>query len=199
VAAVALFLVQALRRAWLTLAPAKLAGLPHWFSNQAGPTTIVACALVGPIEVLAAGHALPSPAMRETRLMSSIVNDAYRRNLPIVQARAKRGEPEERRTRSLKAVYGIYLKDSLLVTSDLAKSGWLPNILDALRYTKRYAYLVHDGSAYRSDAELERWVADGCAVTLTEAKGHLNAAPGVPSLIVERSDKLPARCRPPEH
>ena len=76
-----------------------------------------------------------------------MTNDAYRRNLPIVQLRKRSEHDEDRRVRPLKAVYGIYLNDALAATSDVAKTG-LPNTLDAIRHTKRYSYLLRDARPY---------------------------------------------------
>jgi hypothetical protein len=196
VVAVALFLVQAVARAWSNLAPERARGWAAVLSRRAAPLVVVACALVAMTEYAAAAVPSDQHALRETRRISTICNDAYKRNLPIVMRRAPRGEELERRVRPLKLVYGVYLNDAQIATSDLAKDGQLPPTLKALRDSKRYSYVVHDARVYR-DGDIEAWVERGCAVVLTEQKGHLNAAPGVPSLILERTDKLPDSCEPP--
>ncbi|MES1185485.1 MAG: glycosyltransferase family 39 protein [Myxococcales bacterium] len=195
---VALFLAELGRRIWSTHAPARLAPLAARLSREGAAVTVFACALVGMVEYALEKPSLPDHPLRETIRISRITNDAYRRNLPIVEARAKRGELEERRVRPLKAVYGIYLRDALIATSDLAKAGRLPDILEAVRDSKRFSYVVHDARAY-SGADIEDWVEQGCAVVLTEEKNHLNAAPGVPSVVLERTELLPATCHPPQH
>lgn len=197
VGAIALFAVAGAGRVWQAHAGARLQQLPARLSRGATLIAVMTCLLVGLAEYAAAKGSLPDHALREVRRYSSITNDAYRRNLPIVHARARSREPEERRVRALKAVYGIYLDDAQIATSSLTKNGWLPNVLDAVRHTKRYAYVLHDPGAY-SDAEIEEWIERGCAVVLTEAKGHPGAAAGVPSIVVTQSAKLPAECRPPQ-
>ena len=68
-------------------------------------------------ECVAAAGAGPKPEAIGIASMAEAGVPIDRRNLPIVQKRAKRGELEERRVRSLKAVYGIYLNDKVIVTS----------------------------------------------------------------------------------
>lgn len=196
VIAVALFVAEGARRLWTSATPARLHAWPERLGRQAPACAMFACALVGLVEYAEAKDSLPDHPLHETRRISAITNDAYRRNLPIVQLRAKRGEPEERRVRPLKLVYGIYLNDELVATSDLAKDGKLPPILDAVRDAKRYSYVLHDARAYRGH-DLETWINDGCALVVHEEKNHLNAAPKVPSLILEQTTKLPDRCHAP--
>ena len=115
-----------------------------------------------------------------------------------MQLRSRKREHEERKVRPLKLVYGIYLKDSALAESDLAKGGWLPNVLDGVRNGKHYAYVLRDGRPY-DQATLEAWVERGCAVVLTEAKDQPGAARGVPSLVLNQRHKLPESCKAPPH
>jgi hypothetical protein len=198
VAAVALFAVEALRRAWPIYAPLRFGELPARLTRHAAVLTVAACCLVGGTEYALARENLANHPLTETRRFSSITNDAYRRNLPIVQLRARRGEIEDRRVRPLKAVFGIYLSDAKIVTSNGAKNNRLPDILDSVHDGKRYSFVLHDPSAYRED-EIDEWVERGCAVILTEAKNHLTAATGVPSLIIKQSTKLSDSCHPPQH
>jgi hypothetical protein len=196
VVAVALFAVEAGRRAWQNHAPGRIIDLPPRLARFSVPLVAVVCCLVGLLEYASSKDYLPHHPLRETRLISAIVNDAYRRNLPIVQLRSKKREHEERKVRPLKLVYGIYLNDSALAESDLAKGGWLPNVLDGVRNGKRYAYVVRDGRLY-DQGKLEAWVERGCAVVLTEAKDQPGAARGVPSLVLDQRHKLPGNCKPP--
>jgi hypothetical protein len=197
VIAVALFVAEGAKRLWPSVTPARLHSWPARMTRHAAACALVVCALVGLVEYAQAKASLPEHPLLETRRISAITNDAYRRNLPIVELRAKRGELEERRVRPLKLVYGVYLNDAQVATSDLARGGRLPEILDAVRDGKRYSYVLHDARAYRGH-DLETWINQGCAVVLHEQKNHLNAAPGVPSLIVEQNAKLPESCRAPE-
>lgn len=197
-AAVALFVAHCVARMWENFAPAKLSTWQGTLSRHAAAVSVVACGVVGLAEYASNAGSTEEPVLHEVRRISSITNDAYARNLPIVERRAKSSErDEERRTRPLKAVYGIFLDDRRIVTSDLAKDGWLPNTLEAIRHSKRYSYLLHDARVYGRE-RVEKFVDDGCAVVLTEAKGHLNSAAGVPSLIVAQTEKLPARCKAPQ-
>jgi len=197
VAAVALFLVEAGRRIWSTHAPIKVSEwLAPKLSAHPSLVTVLVCLLVGLAEYGASGSSLPNPALVDAHRIWSVTNDAYRRNLPIVQTHAPRGEIEERRVRSLKAVFSLYLDDQLVATSDGSKRDVLPEVLDAVRNTRRYSYLVHDSRAYRPE-QVESMIEDGCAVVVTEEKNYLNAAPKVPSLVLQTREKLPARCQPP--
>ena len=198
VISVALFLEEAARRIWSAHAPARVSALPVTLGRWPVACTLGVCSVLGVLSYVAEDSQLPSPALTEARLISSITNDAYRRNLPIVQKRAKRGELEERRVRSLKAVYGIYLNDKVIVTSPAAKGGALPDILDTVHDSARYSYVLYDPRAY-SEREIEEWVERGCALVVTEAQDHLNAAPKVPALILTQTEKLPDTCQPPRH
>jgi hypothetical protein len=197
VVAVALFLAEAARRAWPAEPSARLRQLSSLLSRQAAAVTLGVCTLVGFVEYAVAKGELPEHPLAEARRISAITNDAYRRNLPIVQARAKRGEEEERRVRPLKLVYGVYLDDRQIARSAAAKNGRLPGILEAVQSSKRYSYILNDERRYGA-GQLEEWIERGCAIVLREEKGHLNAAAGVPSLVLDMTTKLPEHCKPPE-
>jgi hypothetical protein len=195
VVVVALFAREATARAVRVNLPPRLAPLPTGLAGFSDVFAVGACFAVGLVEYAALDR-FDEPALAEVRRISTITNDAYKRNLPIVIPRGKRGEPEERRARPLKLVYGIYLNPAHIVTSPLAKDGRLPDMLEVIRDTKRYSYVLRDPASYQS-GQLEEWIERGCAVMLTEEKNHLLAAPGVPSLVVKLSQKLPASCRAP--
>lgn len=198
---VALFVSELFARIWQAHARPRWAELPARLAPHSALLTCAACGLLLVCMGGLGGHGFPSPAYRDAKRISTITNDAYKRNLPIVQSSTRKEEDQERRVRSLKAVYGIYLNDRVVATSSLAKNGQLPPILQAVRDTKKYSYVLRDPSAY-TDRQIQEWVERGCALQLGEAKNYLNAAPGVPSLILQDEDKLPARCeppRPPDH
>jgi hypothetical protein len=195
VVAVALFVADLSRRIWAAHAPPRLDALRGKLSRQPVLVTLVVCALVALAEKGISGATIPNESLRDTRRISGIVNDAYKRNLPIVQS-SMRKEIQERRVRSLKALYGIYLKDEVIASSPLSKPGELPNVLDAIQESKRYSYVVYDPKAY-TRAQLEEWVDRGCAIVVTEKKGYLNAANKVPSIVLQQESKLPAHCAPP--
>ncbi len=193
--AIGLFVHESLGRAWRERVPERVRA---WFSPSSrfgAAPWIFACLLVGLVEYGARDPSQES-ALAETRRISRIVNDTYRRNLPIVMQRSKRREHEERRVRPLKLIYGVYLNEAQIMSSPLAKQGALPDMLEVVKDSKKYSYVLHDPAAY-AQGQVEEWVERGCALVVTEAKKHLLAAPGVPSLIVERTEKLPANCEPP--
>jgi Dolichyl-phosphate-mannose-protein mannosyltransferase len=197
IVAVALFLAEVGRRIWSTHAPAKFSDRLAQLPGQPALLTAFVCLLVGLAEYGTADSTLPNPSLIDARRISRITNDAYRRNLPIVQVHTPRSEPEERRVRSLKAVFGIYLDDRLIATSEGSKQDVLPEVLEAVRSTKRHAYLIHDSRPYQP-GQVESLIEAGCAVVVTEEKDYLNAAPKVPSLVLQTPEKLPARCKAPE-
>jgi Dolichyl-phosphate-mannose-protein mannosyltransferase len=195
---VALFVVEAARRAWASHAPARVVDLPQRFDRLALPLVALVCGLVGFVEYKTSQGYLPHHPFRETPRISAILNDAYRRNLPIVMTRNRKREEEDRKIRPLKLAYGVYLNDSALLEQDVAqtKKGWLPDMLEGIRHGKRYSYVLRDAEVY-AKGQMDEWVERGCAVVLTEAKNQPGAARGVPSLVMKLSEKLPATCRPP--
>jgi hypothetical protein len=66
--------------------------------------------------------------------LARITNDAYRRNLPIAQAR---------RGKTLQVMYNVYVDDQALV-----KDGRLPKIGEVVRAERGYSYFVKDPSRY---------------------------------------------------
>jgi hypothetical protein len=145
------------------------------------------CAALGSVTVIRAHGADGDHQFDRIRNMSNIVNDAYRRNLPIVEKRAPKNTLEERRVRPLKAIYAVYLNDEYLARSDLAKHGELPDIYDAIKDSDHYSYILRDYRAYKGD-ELEKLVEQGCAVRVADRSK---------SLLVERTTKVPSSCRAP--
>jgi hypothetical protein len=184
---VAVLAVDLLRRVWLARARESwrvgLAERP-WIGLVAMP---VICLGLGSVTYIRWRQADTLQAFDKIRNMSNIVNDAYRRNLPIVEKRAPKKELEERRVRPLKTIYGVYLKDEYLARSDIAKPGELPDILDAVKDAEKNSYLLREHRAYRK-GEVEEWIEKGCAVRITERNKNT---------MVERTTKLPSHCRPP--
>jgi hypothetical protein len=149
----------------------------------------LACVLAGSVPFARAYN--PSTSLNETfpkiRNIRTIVNDAYRRNLPLVEKLPPPAALEEIRVRSLKAVYGVYLNDHLMAQSEDARHTTLPDIFEAIRHTRRYAYVVKNRGVYSND-QIEEMLEDGCAVELVEKNKKL---------VLERTTKLPARCKAP--
>ncbi len=195
VVAVALFAADLARRIWETHAGARGQAFQSKLVQQPALLTLAVCALVGLAERGISGATIPNASLLDTRRISSIVNDAYKRNLPIVQ-KSMRDQGQERRVRSLKALYGIYLNDRVIATSPLAKKGQLPNILEVIQESKHSSYVLYDPSAY-SARQVEEYVESGCALVVTEKKDYLNAANKVPSIILKQDGKLPSHCAPP--
>ncbi|HEX6278067.1 MAG TPA: glycosyltransferase family 39 protein [Polyangiaceae bacterium] len=148
----------------------------------------LACVLASVVP-FARAYGTLSNTFEKIRNVRNIVNDAYKRNLPIMEKLPPADTLEEIRVRSLKAVYGVYLKDELIATSPQAPSGTLPDILDAVQHGKRYAFVVRNAAVY-DNKQLEKMLDDGCAVQLVEKNKKLT---------LERTTKLPARCRAPRH
>jgi hypothetical protein len=88
---------------------------------------------------------------------------------------------------------------SVVTGMDRGASQILPDACGAtamIRDSERYSYVLRDAATYGSGL-IEEWVDCGCAVVLTEARNHLLAAQGVPSLIVKLNANLPTDCGPP--
>jgi hypothetical protein len=184
--AVALFSVELSRRlaaSWRS---------PRW-QGRGGAIAIGACLLVGLLE-WAAVDTFYEPALRQVERIATVTNDAYRRNLPIVQSLAAPSEPEERRARPLKLIYGVYLSD-VAIARAVNRRERLPEVLEAVHDGKRYSYLLREPTAYRA-GEVEAWVERGCAVVVSEEPRYGLAAAGVRSLVL-RQRRLSSACQAP--
>jgi Dolichyl-phosphate-mannose-protein mannosyltransferase len=178
----AVFVVDVLKRAggaWHWQPPKRAAA---FIGSFAGVSTFLVCASLGAVTYVRERPYLAEHPFVTQRRNAIILNDAFRRNLPIIE--------RARNPRGLNTVYGIYLKSTYLAQSDLARDGWLPNIQDGVRSTRigkrRYGYVLRDASRYER-GELAKLVKRGCAIVVT--------APG--SVHLNVTEKLPDRCRAP--
>lgn len=182
VTAVAVFLGESLRRAWELIEWPKLRAWSQDVATHAGNYTLGLCVVLGAGAYQAARPDLPHHPIAMQRRDAKILNDAYRRNLPIV-------EDDYKNARGLKTIYAVFLQAKYLAQSTLAKPGWLPDTRDSVLVSKRgnkLAYLLRDDAAY-GKGDLDRYVEDGCAVVVT-AKGRV---------VISATSKLPEHCKAP--
>jgi hypothetical protein len=114
---------------------------PAWLT-QYGPTherlvavwALAFLALFGLTEQALAKPPRAEDGLTEGAKLSRAMNDAYRRNLPIAQAR---------RGKTLQVMYNVYVDDSALL-----KDGRLPKIGEIVRSERGYGYFVKDPSRY---------------------------------------------------
>jgi hypothetical protein len=185
-AAIGLYFAETVRKLWGLYARAS------WQRFlQARPQVGVFCVplvcLLTSSVTFARGYGTLTNTFDKIRNIRTIVNDAYRRNLPIVEKLPSPSALEETRVRSLKLVYGVYLKDELIATSEQTPEGTLPDILDAVHHGHRYAFVVKNKAVY-DDEQIERLIDQGCAVLLKERNKKL---------VLDRTSKLPPRCKAP--
>lgn len=96
---------------------------------------------------------------------AAVLNDAYRRNLPIVSVRNVNG---------LWAVYSVLLDDKLL-----ARDGVLPGYDEVKRTWNNQQFLVRDTAAYSGD-KLRRLQRRHCVVEVLGKAGYTYVAPETP-------------------
>ncbi len=179
----AVFVAESLSRTLAQVHWRPLEGLRRAVARAPGPLTFCWCAMLGLIVYRSEReHLAEHPLVTQPR-MARILNDAFRRNLPIIE--------DARNVRGLNTTYGVFLQPKYLVQSDVAHDGRLPNIQEGVRFTrignkKKHAYILRDATKYRGP-ELTDLVRSGCAVVVK--------APGALKLNVD--DKLPERCRAP--
>src|SRR6185295_18736911 len=73
----------------------------------------------------------------------AILNDAFRRNLPIVE--------RARMPRGLNTIYAVYLRPKYLAQSELATAGRLPDIQEGVHCPvgrERRGFILRDASVY---------------------------------------------------
>lgn len=178
----ATFVSDALKRAWERWPWIRLRELPRSTQGSVGLATFALCTLIAGVVYADARPRLAQHPFVVQRQQAIILNDAFRRNLPIIE-RAEN-------PRGLNTVYGIFLKTKYLVQSELSHDGWLPDIQEGVRSTRigkqRYAYILRDARDYRGD-ELRRTVDAGCAIVVN--------APA--SMRLNVSEKLPEHCKAP--
>jgi Dolichyl-phosphate-mannose-protein mannosyltransferase len=179
---VAVFLTECIRRVWSLHRRPRLESWRQGLVERPGLAICSLCAVLGFGTYLSERKDLDSHPLVTLPHDASILNDALRRNLPIVE-RAEN-------PRALNTMVAVYMRPAYLAQSDLARGGRLPDIQEAIRFfgkgKKRRAYVLRDQSAYR-DGELQALIADGCAISVA-AKGGLRVDP---------SERLPERCKAP--
>lgn len=185
---IALALHDVARRVWSKVGPkltwAPLRALSGSLATHPASVTLALCSLLGVVAFVAERPYLDKHPLPEMFRHAAILNDAFRRNLPIVQrAPVPRG---------LYTIYQVHLQPEYLVQSDLGDGRVLPDTKEGVRFLrsgKRYAYVLRDKSAYEDRKSLQRMIKQGCAVVITTPKSRL-------TLNVKRS--LPKRCRAPK-
>lgn len=185
-----LFSAGTVQRALATSPPAWLVSIGHL--SRFGPAFVFTlCAALGLLVYWLQRPQLAQHPLPEVTAISRVVNDAFRRNLPIVQE-YKTERLEEARARGLKAIYSLYLKDKYIAHSDLAKNGRLPDILEAVRHDKpskktSYAYLLRDRSSY-ARGQVRELDKAGCVVRVEIITRRFFTVP---------LQLLPANCQAP--
>lgn len=178
---VSLFVSDALGQAWQRWDQPRLAKIPELVRRHAGHCVLAVCALLGSATYRYERPWLKFHPAKELSRDADILNDAFRRNLPIIEY--------GRNPRALNTVYAIYLLPEYLAKSTLAKGGRLPNIQEGVRFTRygqKHPYILRDSSVYLRQ-HMKKAVANGCAIVVT-AKGRIR-------LSTDRN--LPARCKAP--
>lgn len=178
---VSLLFTELLRQIWrLHRRPAmnRFAGLAK---REAGMVVIALCAALGVAAWL--GERGGARAQRELQRQARVLNDAYRRNLPIIdRAPGARG---------VKTVYEVHLNDAYLTQADVAAKGWLPDVNDAVHVlatkARRFSYVLANRAPY-TRGKLEELVSQGCAVNITTRGNRIALQPREP---------LPETCKAP--
>jgi hypothetical protein len=133
-----------------------LAGL----RSAPGTWTLVLCCVLGAIAFNKAGRQFA--ALKALRTQSAVLNDAYRRNLPIVQF--------DSNPRALNTAYSVHLRDKYLAQARHAPKGTLLDINDAVRKTRLLgrptAYLVVDADVY-GPQDMAALIEQDCAVVIS--------------------------------
>jgi len=178
------FVTDVVQRGWALLTRGKLSRLTAYFATAPGHWTFILCLFIGAKVHWGQRDQLRRHPLIALRRDSKILNDAFKRNLPIVEHLIK-GNP-----RALNTIYAIYLRPENLAKSNLATGGRLPDINEGVHVVKparkRLGYVLSDATVYRP-GELEKLMAAGCAVTVTaRTQVKLNT-----------HQRLPAHCTAP--
>lgn len=190
IVAVVLFCGVSLRNAWPVYVPPPWQGLPARLARHGAALSFGFCALLVIPVYTWEQRSLAEHPLAQLPIVSRVVNDAYRRNLPIVQEKEK---SREERARGLEAIYAVFVKSKDILSSPLAKDGRLPDIAEAIDYDRtgkkrwRRAWLLRDRGAY-GKGDVEKLDDDGCAVRVTIEHGRF--------FTIEH-ELLPERCRAP--
>jgi hypothetical protein len=177
------FVTDVLQRGWAKLAGAKLSRVSSYVASAPGGWTFILCLAIGSLVYWPERDQLARHPLVELRRDANILNDAFARNLPIIERPLRRGNP-----RAMNTIYAMYLRPENLATSDLARGGRLPDIQEGVRFAKvgrrRIGLVVRDRSVY-GRRELEKLIDAGCAVEVT-ANGRVR---------LRQRHRLPARCQ----
>ncbi len=189
--AIGVFVASMVSKLWRRFALPGWRSWPQLATARAGVLTLLLCTMLGLYVFQQERASLKKHPLVELKRDADIVNDAYRRNLPIVQkAKLPRGADAIYGPRGLNTIYAVYLDDAEVVRAS-AKPGWLPDITDAVQLPKRgkkYSYIARDPKLYRAADELEKMIEDGCALVVTTKRSRV----GLGSKRV-----LPAKCKAP--
>jgi Dolichyl-phosphate-mannose-protein mannosyltransferase len=181
VTSVAVFASDCGRGAYAVLKGPRLEALRMKMASDAGWWTFVMCVALGLAFFFDARPGFASHPLVVLRHDAGVLNDAFRRNLPIVEHAAN--------PRGLNTVYAVYMRPEYLAQSNLAKGGSLPDIWEAVRFLDRHhheAFLLRDDSAY-GPGEVEKLMAAGCAIVVT-AHQEIELSP---------QQNLPETCKAP--
>jgi hypothetical protein len=175
---VGMFCSEMLSRIWQQYVGLRFQRLAEHFKRWGAPWTAGLCLALGAGLYMLAKDGLDKNPLAELGNETRILNDAYQRNLPIVESHNKH--------RGLNTIAQIYLKPRLLVQPD----GRLPNIEEVVQSGRSHGsalwYVLRDPAAYKGD-DLAELVDKGCAVVIkAKVKVNLNV-----------KQKLPERCRAP--
>jgi hypothetical protein len=181
VVSVSVLLASSLKQAWGRLEYPRLRLVDRFVVQNAALSTFGLCVALGLASYLYEQPHLKEHPLVTLRQQAQILNDAFRRNLPIVEQASN--------PRGLNTVYAVYMRAEYLAQSNLAVGGRLPDIQEAVRFLdrrKRHAFILRDDSAYRR-GELQALIDAGCAVTVRAGK----------TLTLSTGSKLPEECKAP--
>jgi hypothetical protein len=179
---IALFFTALARQVWSIHRRPVLSPLVGWARREAALVVIVLCALLGGLTWWSGQG--ENRAQRELRLQARVLNDAYRRNLPIIDPAPG--------ARGIKTAYEVLLDDALLTQADVAPKGWLPDANDALHRLKyrrrRVSYLLPNVAAYGGRHGVQKMIERNCAVRIVTRGSTARISP---------REKLPESCKAP--
>jgi hypothetical protein len=188
---VSLLISQAGQRIWQLYSRPRWQAFPAQLAERGAWWIAALCLLLASFTYRMQKGTPPSRTLADTRHKAAILNDAFRRNLPIIEEEVPFNDGV-RYARALSTAYAVYFNDKYLSQSTLAKPGWLPNITEGVRISKGkkpFGYILRDEKAYEND-ELKELIESGCALVLV-AKTRKN------TIEVSPSAKLPKHCKAP--
>jgi hypothetical protein len=179
---VAVFVAEVLRYLWGRYRTPRWQGLASQLRLDPGMLVLCLCFVLGAITWRSEGRHRYR-ALKSLGHQAKVLNDAYRRNLPIIDYTSF--------ARGLKTTYEVHLDDALLASARDARPGTLPDVNDAVKVTKvgrrQIHYLLQDESRY-SRGRLARTVESGCALTVVTRGRTVSLSP---------DHELPATCAAP--